>query len=50
LFPEIARRWTETRLAPAQDFAFDLAELSIPAGTTLAVIVNPNNPNGLAVD
>jgi histidinol-phosphate aminotransferase len=50
LFPEIARRWTETRLAPAQDFAFDLAKLSIPAGTTLAVIVNPDNPNGLAVD
>ena len=48
LFPEIARRWTETQLAPDQDFAFDLARLSIPEGTTLAVIVNPNNPNGLS--
>ncbi|MGC2457814.1 MAG: histidinol-phosphate transaminase [Gallionellaceae bacterium] len=46
LFPEIARRYTETRLVPERDFAFDLAELAIPQGTTLAVIVNPNNPNG----
>jgi histidinol-phosphate aminotransferase len=46
LFPEIARRYTETRLLPDNDFAFDLAELAIPQGTTLAVIVNPNNPNG----
>ena len=46
LFPEIARRYTETRLLPGNDFAFDLAKLAIPEGTTLAVIVNPNNPNG----
>jgi histidinol-phosphate aminotransferase len=46
LFPEIARHYTETRLLPEQDFAFDLNELVIPQGTTLAVIVNPNNPNG----
>ncbi len=46
LFPEIARRHTETRLLPELDFAFDLGELVIPEGTTLAVIVNPNNPNG----
>jgi histidinol-phosphate aminotransferase len=46
LFPEIARRCTETRLCPENDFAFDLADLAIPEGTTLAVIVNPNNPNG----
>jgi histidinol-phosphate aminotransferase len=46
LFPEIARRYTETRLAPEEDFAFDLDRLALPAGTTLAVIVNPNNPNG----
>jgi histidinol-phosphate aminotransferase len=46
LFPEIARHYTETRLLPENDFAFDLAELAIPPGTTLAVIVNPNNPNG----
>jgi histidinol-phosphate aminotransferase len=46
LFPEIAQRYTETRLPPEQGFAFDLRELAIPDGTTLAVIVNPNNPNG----
>jgi histidinol-phosphate aminotransferase len=46
LFPEIARRYTEQRLLPEKDFAFDLNELVIPEGTTLAVIVNPNNPNG----
>jgi len=50
LFPEIARRYTETRLLPERDFAFDLAELEIPAGTTLAIIVNPNNPNGGTFD
>ncbi len=46
LFPEIARHYTETRLLPEQDFAFDLNQLGIPDGTTLVVIVNPNNPNG----
>lgn len=46
LFPEIARRYTETRLPPEKGFAFDLGELMIPEGTTLIVIVNPNNPNG----
>jgi len=46
LFPEIAQHYTETRLLPENDFAFDLAELAILRGTTLAVIVNPNNPNG----
>jgi len=46
LFPEIAERYTETRLLPEKDFAFDLADLEIPDGTTLAVIVNPNNPTG----
>jgi len=50
LFPEIAQRYTETRLRPEAGFAFDLAELDIPAGTTLAVIVNPNNPNGGSFD
>lgn len=48
LFPEIARQYTETRLRPEDAFRFDLAALRIPKGTTLAVIVNPNNPNGLA--
>jgi histidinol-phosphate aminotransferase len=46
LFPEIARRYTETRLSPDKDFAFNLSGWEIPDGTTLAVIVNPNNPNG----
>jgi histidinol-phosphate aminotransferase len=50
LFPEIARRYTETRLRPEDDFACDLARLRIPPGTTLAVIVNPNNPTGTIFD
>jgi histidinol-phosphate aminotransferase len=50
LFPEIAQHYTETRLLPEHDFAFDLADLAIPANTTLAVIVNPNNPNGGTFD
>jgi len=50
LFPEIARRYTETRLLPELDFAFDLDQLVIPDGTTLAAIVNPNNPNGGVFD
>jgi histidinol-phosphate aminotransferase len=50
LFTEIARAHTETRLAPERDFAFDLRELVIPEGTSLAVIVNPNNPNGGTFD
>ena len=47
LFPEIAERFTETHLLPERDFRFDARSLEIPPGTTLAVIVNPNNPNGL---
>lgn len=50
LFPEIAERYTETQLLPERDFAFDLSELTIPAGTTLVVIINPNNPNGGTFD
>ncbi|HUX26421.1 MAG TPA: histidinol-phosphate transaminase [Burkholderiales bacterium] len=50
LFPEIARHYTQTRLLPENDFAFDLAELALPQGSTLAVIVNPNNPNGGVFD
>jgi histidinol-phosphate aminotransferase len=50
LFPEIARRYTETRLLPEEDFDFDLERLEIPAGTTLVVLVNPNNPNGGTFD
>ena len=50
LFPEIASHYTETQLLPENDFAFDLSQLAIPAGTTLVVIVNPNNPNGGTFD
>ncbi len=50
LFPEIARRYTETRLLPEKGFAFDLGELALPEGTSLAVIVNPNNPTGGTFD
>jgi histidinol-phosphate aminotransferase len=50
LFPEIAQRFTETRLEATQDFAFDLAALEVPASTTLVVLVNPNNPNGGVLD
>lgn len=50
LFPEIARHYTQTRLSPECDFAFDLNQLAIPEGTTLMVIVNPNNPNGATFD
>jgi histidinol-phosphate aminotransferase len=50
LFPEIAQRVTETRLSPENGFRFDLGDLVVPEGTTLAVIVNPNNPNGGTFD
>jgi histidinol-phosphate aminotransferase len=50
LFPEIAKQYTETRLLPENDFHFNLDDLEIPDGTTLAVIVNPNNPNGGTYD
>lgn len=50
LFPEIAESHTETRLRPEDDFRFDLADLEVPDGTTLVVVVNPNNPNGGGFD
>jgi histidinol-phosphate aminotransferase len=50
LFTEIADRYTETRLRPERDFQFDLRELEFPEETTLAVVVNPNNPNGGTFD
>ncbi len=50
LFPEVARRYTETLLTPEEEFGFDLARLEVPAGTTLLAIVNPNNPNGGTFD
>ncbi|THG82610.1 histidinol-phosphate aminotransferase family protein [Pseudomonas sp. A-1] len=50
LFTEIAQRYSETCLSPLDSFAFDLQQLAIPDGTTLVVIVNPNNPNGGVFD
>lgn len=50
LFQEIAESYSETRLLPQEQFAFDLAKLAIPPGTTLVAIVNPNNPNGGTFD
>jgi histidinol-phosphate aminotransferase len=50
LFPEIAKRYSETRLLPENDFSFDLSDLRIPEVTTVVVIVNPNNPNGGTFD
>ena len=50
LFPEIAQNCTEKRLLPEEEFAYDLSQLQIPDGTTLTVIVNPNNPNGGTFD
>jgi histidinol-phosphate aminotransferase len=50
LFPEIAGAFTQTRLEPASSFAFDLARLALPHGTTLVAIVNPSNPTGVDAD
>jgi len=50
LFPEIAERYTETRLRPEDAFDLDLATLDVPPETTLVVLVNPNNPNGGTFD
>jgi histidinol-phosphate aminotransferase len=50
LFPEIAGACTRTQLLPEEQFRLDLAALSLPDGTTLVAIVNPNNPNGGAFD
>jgi histidinol-phosphate aminotransferase len=50
LFPEIAESYSETRLLPDNAFSFDLGRLTIPPGTTLVAIVNPNNPNGGTFD
>ncbi|MEX1133553.1 MAG: hypothetical protein WED83_01780 [Acidimicrobiia bacterium] len=50
LFPEIAQGGTETTLSPEKDFRLDLSQLEIGPGTTLVVMVNPNNPNGAGFD
>jgi histidinol-phosphate aminotransferase len=50
LFPEIATKFTETRLSPDKAFHFNLDRLDIPEDTSLVVIVNPNNPTGGTFD
>jgi histidinol-phosphate aminotransferase len=46
LFEEIAESKTHTILEEKDDFLFDMSKLVIPEDTTLAVIVNANNPTG----
>lgn len=46
LFEEIAESKTHTILEEKDDFRFDMSKLVIPEDTTLAVIVNANNPTG----
>jgi histidinol-phosphate aminotransferase len=50
LFDEIAEKRTHIFLDEEKGFLFDMKELEIPSGTTLAVIVNPNNPTGAVFD
>jgi histidinol-phosphate aminotransferase len=50
LFEEIAGEKTHTSLHEEQGFRFNMKELKIPQDTTLAIIVNPNNPNGSVLD
>jgi histidinol-phosphate aminotransferase len=46
LFEEIAKNKTYTQLQEKDKFLFDMKNLEIRKDTTLAVIVNPNNPTG----
>jgi histidinol-phosphate aminotransferase len=50
LFEEIAENKTYTLLDEREDFLFDMRNLDIPEDTTLAVIINPNNPTGAVFD
>lgn len=50
LFTEIAQSYTETRMLPGNNFQYNLSALKVPQGTSLMVIVNPNNPNGGTFD
>jgi histidinol-phosphate aminotransferase len=50
LFEEIARQQTYTYLKETEGFQFNLRDLQIPEEATLAIIVNPNNPNGAVLD
>ncbi len=46
LFEEIAKDKSHTMLEEKTNFQFDMTNLEIPQDTTLAVLVNPNNPTG----
>ena len=46
LFDEIAQEKTYTQLSEHDNFQYDMKNLKIPKDTTLAVIINPNNPTG----
>jgi histidinol-phosphate aminotransferase len=50
LFEEIAGQGTHIYLDEEKGFLFDMKELEIPSDSTLAVIVNPNNPTGAVFD
>jgi len=50
LFEKIAENKTYTFLDEKEDFLFDMKKLEIPKDTTLAVIVNANNPTGTVFD
>ncbi|MGD2107295.1 MAG: histidinol-phosphate transaminase [Nitrosopumilaceae archaeon] len=46
LFEEISKNKSYTKLQEKNKFIFDMKDLEIPDDTTLAVIINPNNPTG----
>jgi histidinol-phosphate aminotransferase len=50
LFDEISKEKSHTFLDENENFLFDINKLEIPDDTTLAVIVNPNNPNGVILN
>jgi histidinol-phosphate aminotransferase len=50
LFEEIAGGGTHIFLDEEKGFLFDMKEFEIPSDSTLAVIVNPNNPTGAVFD
>jgi histidinol-phosphate aminotransferase len=50
LFEEIAGERTHISLDEERGFLFDMKQFEIPSDTTLAVIVNPNNPTGAVFD
>lgn len=50
LFEEIAKERTYTFLDEEKGFLYDMKEFKIPSDATLAIIVNPNNPNGAVFD